>query len=123
MDRVLLMIGSLFALLSVALGAFGAHALRKKLSSDQLAVYQTGVQYQMYHALGLLVLGIYAAVFGQNGWLTLSAVLMVIGVILFSGSLYMLTLTGKRGFGAITPLGGLSWIISWVLFMIAVIAK
>ncbi len=123
MDRVLLMIGSLFALLSVALGAFGAHALRKKLSSDQLAVYQTGVQYQMYHALGLLALGIYAAVFGQNGWLTLSAVLMVIGVILFSGSLYMLTLTGKRGFGAITPLGGLSWIISWVLFMIAVIAK
>ena len=123
MDRVLLMIGSLFALLSVALGALGAHALRKKLSSDQLAVYQTGVQYQMYHALGLLALGIYAAVFGQNGWLTLSAVLMVIGVILFSGSLYMLTLTGKRGFGAITPLGGLSWIISWVLFMIAVIAK
>lgn len=123
MDRVLLMIGSLFALLSVALGAFGAHALRKKLSSDQLAVYQTGVQYQMYHALGLLALGIYAAVFGQNGWLTLSAVLMVIGVILFSGSLYMLTLTGKRGFGAITPLGGLSWIISWLFFMIAVIAK
>ncbi len=123
MDRVLLVIGSLFALLSVALGAFGAHALRKKLSSDQLAVYQTGVQYQMYHALGLLALGIYAAVFGQNGWLSVSALLMVIGVILFSGSLYVLTLTGKRGFGAITPLGGLSWIISWLLFMIAVIAK
>ena len=123
MDRVLLVIGSLFAFLSVALGAFGAHALRKKLSSDQLAVYQTGVQYQMYHALGLLALGIYAAVFGQNEWLTVSAVLMVIGVILFSGSLYVLTLTGKRGFGAITPLGGLSWIISWLLFLIAVIAK
>ena len=123
MDRVLIVIGSLLALLSVALGAFGAHALRKKLSSDQLAVYQTGVQYQMYHALGLLALGIYAAVFGQNGWLSVSALLMVIGVILFSGSLYVLTLTGKRGFGAITPLGGLSWIISWLLFMIAVIAK
>ncbi len=123
MDKVLLVIGSLFALLAVALGAFGAHALRKKLSGDQLAVYQTGVQYQMYHALGILALGIYAAIFPGNTLLTISAVLMVLGVILFSGSLYALTLTGKRALGAITPIGGLSWIISWLLFILAVIVK
>ena len=112
MERVFVGLGALSALISVAAGAFGAHALRERLSPDLLAVFETGARYQMYHALGLLAVAWAVARWpgstaGVAGWL------FVAGTILFSGSLYLLALTGTRWLGAITPLGGLAFIAGW----------
>ena len=111
MDRVFVGLGALSALISVAAGAFGAHALRERLAPDMLVVFETGARYQMYHALGLLAVA-WAAPRGPGpagaaGWL------FVAGTILFCGSLYALVLTGHRWLGAITPLGGLAFILGW----------
>ncbi|MCO7125548.1 DUF423 domain-containing protein [Sporolactobacillus shoreicorticis] len=113
--------GAVLALLSVTFGAFGAHILKTRLNEQDLAVFQTGVQYQMYHALGLIVIGILAlTVFsGQNTLLSWSGWLMTVGVLLFSGSLYALTLSGIRVLGAITPIGGVAFLVSWLLVVIA----
>lgn len=115
-------IGAVLGFLSVALGAFGAHALRDKLSADMLSVYDKGVVYQMYHALGLLAVGIlgHLAV-GHQQLLTVAGWLFFIGVVLFSGSLYILSLSGKRTFGAITPLGGLCFLGGWALLFFSVV--
>ena len=115
----LLRTGAVLALLGVLLGAFGAHALRAQLGADMLAVYQTGVQYHLIHALGIVVIAILAAT--QPKWrrLHLAGWLMAAGVVLFSGSLYLLAITGVRTFGAITPLGGLCFIAAWGLLAIA----
>ena len=115
----LLRTGAALALLGVVLGAFGAHALRGKLGADMLAVYQTGVQYHLIHALGIVLIAILAA--SQPTWrrLHLAGWLMAVGVPLFSGSLYLLAITGVRTFGAITPLGGLCFIAAWGLLVIA----
>ena len=112
MERVFFGLGALSALLAVAAGAFGAHALRERLAPDMLAVFETGARYQMYHALGLLAVAWAVARWpgsaaGLAGWLFLA------GTLLFSGSLYLLTLTGQRWLGAITPLGGLAFIAGW----------
>lgn len=110
-------IGALLALLAVALGAFGAHALRAKVTAERLAVYQTGVQYQMYHALALLFLGVWSRT-ASSSLLMAAGWLFIIGVILFSGSLYTLTVTGVRRVGAITPVGGLCFLAGWVCVLI-----
>lgn len=103
-------IGATLAFLSVAFGAFGAHALRERLSAEMIAIFQTGVQYQFMHALALLVLGLAAKErYKLTGWL------FVAGVVVFSGSLYALALTGVRGIGAITPLGGVCFLAGWAL--------
>jgi uncharacterized membrane protein YgdD (TMEM256/DUF423 family) len=107
-------LGCLMAGLGVAAGAFGAHALKQRLAPDLLAVFETGVRYQMYHALGLLAVAFASdrwrgVNFNPAGWLFL------IGIILFSGSLYALCLTGVRVLGAITPLGGLCFLAAWAL--------
>ena len=112
MDRVFFGLGALSALIAVAAGAFGAHALRERLAPDMLAVFETGARYQMYHALGLLAVAWAVARWpgssaGLAGWL------FVAGTVLFSGSLYLLALTGTRWLGAITPLGGLAFIAGW----------
>ena len=112
MERVFFGLGALSALIAVAAGAFGAHALRERLAPDMLAVFETGARYQMYHALGLLAVAWAVARWpgsaaGLAGWLFLA------GTLLFSGSLYLLTLTGQRWLGAITPLGGLAFILGW----------
>lgn len=115
----LLRTGAALALLGVVLGAFGAHALRARLGPDMLAVYQTGVQYHLIHALGIVLIAILAAT--QPTWrrLYLAGWLMAAGVLLFSGSLYLLAITGLRSLGAITPLGGLCFIAAWGLLVIA----
>src|SRR5580765_6136957 len=102
MDRTFLLIGALAGLTAVALGAFGAHALRTRLSPDMLAVFETGVRYHMYHALALLAT---ALVMGRmSGWLVICAGwCFTAGIVLFSGSLYLLALTGVTFLGAITP--------------------
>lgn len=116
-----IVIGAVLAFLSVAFGAFGAHILKTRLTEQDLAVFQTGVHYQMYHALGMIVIGILAlTVFsGQSTLLSWSGWLMAVGVLLFSGSLYALTLSGVRVLGAITPIGGVAFLISWLLVVIA----
>ena len=102
---------ALFA--AVGTGAFGAHALKSKLAPDLMAVYQTAVQYHFWHALGLLAVGILLLQKPDSGALAAAAWLLVAGLVLFSGSLYALSLTGVRGLGAVTPLGGLAFLAAW----------
>ena len=112
MERFLFTAGAVAALLAVTLGAFGAHALRDRLSPDLLAVFETGVRYHFYHALGLLAAA-YAAARWPDGAAGIAGWLFIAGIILFSGSLYLLAVTGTRWLGAITPLGGLAFIAGW----------
>lgn len=105
-------LGALFAMVAVAAGAFGAHGLRARVDPGMLAVFETGARYQMYHALGLLAVAWAAAV--EPGRLASAAGwLFVAGILVFSGSLYALVLTGVRALGAITPLGGVAFIAGW----------
>jgi uncharacterized membrane protein YgdD (TMEM256/DUF423 family) len=112
MDRVFFGLGALSALLAVAAGAFGAHALRNRLVPDTLVVFETSARYHMYHALGLL-----AAAWAVARWPGSTAVaagwLFVAGTVVFSGSLYLLSFTGQRWLGAVTPLGGVAFILGW----------
>jgi len=118
--KLFLLLGSLNAASVVILGAFGAHALKTRLSEQMLAVYQTGIQYHFYHAIGLLILGLIAFHLPASAWLKWSGWLMFSGIILFSGSLYMLALTNIRWLGAITPIGGTAFILAWLCLALAV---
>jgi len=115
MYKVFVSIGSLCAALAVALGAFGAHALKGRLAPDLLAVYHTAVQYHFYHALGLVLVGVALGHWPESGWVRASGWSLLGGILLFSGSLYLLAFTGQRWLGAITPVGGLAFIAGWVL--------
>lgn len=114
MERRFFALGAVFGFLAVALGAFGAHGLRGRLTPNDMAVYETGVRFQMYHALALLAVA-WAATRWPVGSLRLAGWLFVAGIVLFSGSLYALVLTGHRALGAVTPLGGLSFLAAWAL--------
>lgn len=118
--NTLLLLGSLNMFIAVALGAFGAHALKKKLSEDMMKVYQTGIQYHIAHALGLLLLGQNAGSAGGSSLVITAGWFLLAGIILFSGSLYALSLTGVKKLGAITPLGGIAFLAGWIIFMIAI---
>jgi uncharacterized membrane protein YgdD (TMEM256/DUF423 family) len=113
MDRIFFLIGSLSAGIGVALGAFGAHSLRGRLTPDMLATFETGVRYQVYHALALLAVAWALTRWTNTGLPIWAGWLFVGGTVLFSGSLYLLALTGTRAFGAITPLGGVAFIAAW----------
>ena len=118
MDRTFLLIGALAGFTGVTLGAFGAHALRGRLSPEMLAVFETGVRYQIYHALAIIATGLIAARMG--GWLIVSAGwLLTAGIILFSGSLYLLVFTGVTRLGAITPIGGVAFLLGWACLALA----
>ena len=110
--RLFLLFGAGYGLLGVAFGAFGAHALRARLAPDLLAVFHTGVEYQFYHAFALLAVGTLLLLKPVPG-LTLAGWCFALGVLLFSGSLYLLALTGTRWLGAITPFGGLLFLAGW----------
>ncbi|GAC10292.1 DUF423 domain-containing protein [Paraglaciecola chathamensis] len=116
--KIYLVIGTVSAMLAVILGAFAAHGLKNQLSEQLLAVFQTGVQYQMYHSLGLILL-VLTAQFMPSAQLVWSAGFMSAGIMLFSGSLYLLAITGIKWFGPVTPIGGLCFIIAWGLFIFA----
>ncbi len=120
MDRLFLTLGALSAFVAVAAGAFGAHALRDRLSAEMLQVFQTGVTYQMYHAMALLAVGILLARFSADGsvWLSGAGWLFVAGTVLFSGSLYALSLSGTTWLGAIAPLGGVAFLLGWLCLAI-----
>ena len=120
MDRAFALAGALSAFIAVAAGAFGAHALRAKLAPDLLAVFETGARYQMYHALALI-----AVAWAANHWpgtaVRAAGLLFIGGTVLFSGSLYLLALTGARWLGAITPLGGLLFLAGWAALGIGIL--
>ena len=116
MDRTFLLIGALAGFVGVMFGAFGAHALRNRLSPEMLAVFETGVRYQMYHAFAILIVALAAARF--DGWLVRAAGWAFTGgIVLFSGSLYALALTGVTILGAVTPIGGLAFLVGWGLLI------
>lgn len=116
-NKKLLLLGAFFAFSAVALGAFGAHGLKNILTPDLLGVYETAVRYQMYHALAILILAALPMLNNQKkniiGWC------FTFGIILFSGSLYFLALTGIKNLGIITPLGGIAFLIGWCIFFLA----
>lgn len=118
--KIFLTLGAALLAVAVAAGAFGAHALRARLAPDMSAVYHTAVQYHFYHALGLLALGLATLRVTESTWLLAAGWAMVAGIVLFSGSLYLLSLSGMRALGAITPFGGLAFIVAWVLFAIGI---
>jgi len=112
-SRLALFLASIFLFVAVAAGAFGAHALKAKLAPELLTVFQTAVQYHFWHGLGLLAVGVLLAQKPAATALGLAAWLFVAGMVLFSGSLYALVLTGVRGFGAVTPFGGVAFLAGW----------
>jgi uncharacterized membrane protein YgdD (TMEM256/DUF423 family) len=120
MDKTFLLLGAVAAFLAVALGAFGAHGLRGRLSPEMLAVFQTGVQYHMSHALALILV---AGIMGRmSGWLIQTAGwCFVAGIVFFSGSLYLLAVTGVTVLGAVTPIGGLLFLAGWACLAFAAI--
>lgn len=119
MLKTFVMLGSVNAFLAVALGAFGAHVLKEKLSPEFLAIYQTGVHYHIIHALALIIAGVLSERLAASGLVNWSGWLFFIGIILFSGSLYVLSITEIRVFGAITPFGGVGFLLGWLLLAFA----
>ncbi len=122
MDRLFFGIGALSALVSVAAGAFGAHALRARLTPEYLAVFEAAARYQMYHALGLLAIA-WAITRWPGALPVWAGWLFVAGTVLFSGSLYILALTGTRWWGAVTPLGGVAFLAGWICLALSVRAR
>lgn len=115
--KLMLMLGAIYGFVGVACGAFGSHALRARLTPEMLAVWRTGVEYQSWHALALIAVGLLALsrpgpLLNAAGWS------FAVGVLLFSGSLYALTLSGVRVLGAVTPFGGLLFLIGWALLTV-----
>jgi uncharacterized membrane protein YgdD (TMEM256/DUF423 family) len=120
MEKFFFVCGAVSAFIGVAAGAFGAHGLKQRLDADMMAVFEVGVRYQMYHAFALIATA--WAISRWPGSLANGAgYLFIVGTLLFSGSLYLLSLTGIRWLGAITPLGGLAWLAAWVCLAWAVL--
>jgi uncharacterized membrane protein YgdD (TMEM256/DUF423 family) len=117
-SRSMIFLGSLNAATAVTLGAFGAHALKTELASDLFTIYSTAVQYHLYHALGLFAVAMAASISPESIWIKASGWSMVAGTVLFSGSLYGLSLSGIRWLGAITPIGGILLIASWIMLAV-----
>ena len=122
MERIFLFLGAVLGFFGVACGAFGGHLLKERLAPEFLNIFEIGVRYQMYHALALLGLAWAFSRFG-NGLLSAAGWLFLIGTLIFSGSLYALSLTGVKAWGAVTPLGGISLLAGWILFAAGVISK
>lgn len=119
--RLFLILGCIAALLAVVLGAFGAHGLKARLTPELMAAYRTGVEYQFYHALGMILIGLAAFHLPESAQLRRAGWTMLAGIVLFCGSLYLLSLTGQGWLGIITPVGGAAFIAAWALFAAAAI--
>ena len=120
MAKTLLLMAAISGMLAVALGAFGAHGLKSRLTLELMSVYQTAVQYHFYHTFALLIVGLLLVQYPDAQLLKVSGYLFVAGLVVFSGSLYVLALTGIKWLGAITPLGGLALIAGWITMAIAI---
>lgn len=129
MHKLFLSIASVTGALAVVIGAFGAHALKAKLSPEQLQVFETGVKYQFYHTFAILTVGVLLNIYQNSSSLTYSGWAFLAGIILFSGSLYLLSCKGLLGIeswkwlGPVTPLGGLCFITGWALMLISILKK
>jgi uncharacterized membrane protein YgdD (TMEM256/DUF423 family) len=119
--KIFLILGGINAALVVLLGAFGAHGLKARMTAEMLAVYQTGVHYHLFHALGLLAVGLVVTQISDSAYLRWSGWLMLAGIVLFSGSLYVLSVSGLRWLGMVTLFGGISFIVAWILFVVAIV--
>jgi uncharacterized membrane protein YgdD (TMEM256/DUF423 family) len=128
MSKVFLIVAAILGALSVALGAFAAHGLKKIVPPETVASFETGVRYQFYHTFALLVIGLLLDKW-QNQWLTWAGYCFIIGIVLFSGSLYLLTAlkatetVGLTGIGIITPFGGLFFIAGWLLMLAGIVKQ
>jgi uncharacterized membrane protein YgdD (TMEM256/DUF423 family) len=120
MRSVFITLGSVCAFLGVACGAFGTHALKATLTPDALAIYQTGVNYQMWHSLGLLAVGLIQHNLPESKPVAWAGWLMFLGILLFSGSLYLLVLLDSPRFGMVTPVGGICFLLAWLILSISV---
>ena len=118
--KIFVVLGSINAFLAVGLGAFGAHGLKSRVSPELLTVWQTGVQYHIFHALGLILVGILVHLLPQANGVRTAGWLLLAGTLLFSGSLYVLVLSGVRALGAITPIGGVAFLVGWVVLAFSV---
>lgn len=118
--KTFITLGAINGFLAVALGAFGAHILEGTIPDRYISTWETAVQYQMFHAVGLLVIGLLAGKFGTLPAINWSGYLMLAGIIIFSGSLYILSVTQISILGAITPIGGVLFLASWVMMIVAV---
>jgi uncharacterized membrane protein YgdD (TMEM256/DUF423 family) len=116
MERFFFISGAIAAFIAVALGAFGAHSLRTKLTPEMLNIFEVGVRYQMYHALGLIAVA-WAITRWPEANLNAAGWAFIVGIVIFSGSLYLLTLTDTRWLGAITPIGGIAFLIGWAILV------
>lgn len=123
MQRQFLLVGAILGFLGVAIGAFGAHGLRSRLSPEMLAVFEVGVRYHMYHVFALLIVAATIGHAGQARLLTVAGWSFLTGILIFSGSLYALALTGTTIFGAVTPIGGLGFLIGWACLAFFAAAK
>lgn len=121
LTKFFVILGSLNAGIAVILGAFGAHVLKERLAESLMTIFQTGIMYHFFHALGLFAVAFVASQLPGANLVKWSGLLMFAGIILFSGSLYLLSLTGIRWLGAITPVGGIAFIVSWVLLAVSVL--
>jgi uncharacterized membrane protein YgdD (TMEM256/DUF423 family) len=119
MKSVFLALGALCAFVGVGMGAFGAHALKASLSPESLAVYQTGVTYQMWHSLGLIAIALVQQSIPDSKRIAIAGWLMFLGILLFSGSLYLLVLLDMPKLGMITPIGGVCFLIAWLLLCLS----
>ncbi|MGJ0486603.1 MAG: DUF423 domain-containing protein [Methylomicrobium sp.] len=118
MQSIFLFFGALSALIGVGMGAFGAHGLKNVITPEMLAVYQTGVNYQMWHALGLIGIALARRHEPESKLLNWAGWLMLIGIVLFSGSLYLLAVMDLKQLGMVTPFGGVSFLIAWLLLTV-----
>lgn len=121
--KLFMLLGSLNMFIAVALGAFGAHGLKSRLSEEMMSIYQTGNHYHMIHSLGLFLIALLYDRFNGIGLVNWAGWAIFIGIILFSGSLYLLSTSGLRWLGAITPIGGLAFILGWILLAFAAFKK
>lgn len=115
--------GSLFMALAVGFGAFGAHIVQDMLSPDRFEVFKTAVEYHFYHAIGLLIVGLIGQRIEPSKWIAWSGYCMIGGILIFSGSLYILTLTDTSWLGAVTPLGGFAFILGWCFLILAILKQ
>lgn len=120
MEKQFILIGAVLVLAAVVLGAFGAHGLREAVSAERLGWFETAANYHMIHAIGIIVCALAATVLGPSRMFNRSCLLLLTGIIIFSGSLYIMALTDLRWLGATTPIGGIAFIAGWACFALAV---
>lgn len=120
MQKIFLLIGSILGALTVVIGAFGAHCLEKLLNQNgRMANFETAVKYQMFHVAALLIIAMLMDKY-HSAWMNYAAISMIVGIVLFSGSLYTLSMTNVTTWGAVTPIGGLAFILGWVFLAISI---